>query len=88
MLLEKVNIEPLFAEQLEDRREAAFVADRHVLLALIEDEVGTIFVDGVVGEVHAHVFHVLPRRDHVRLRCEPGESFVVKVHPQRVYSSQ
>lgn len=52
LLLQLLDIVAVLSELGVDRGEGPLVADVHVLDVLVEDEVGTVLVDGVVGEVH------------------------------------
>lgn len=60
--------------------------DAHVILILVEDELLIFLIDGVVGEVHAHVLHILLIRSNVGLSGESSQPFPEDEHSQWVYS--
>ena len=59
----------------------------HIFLILVEDELIAFFVDGVVGQVHANVFHVLLVGHHVLFCCETSQPVPKDVDPQRIHTS-
>lgn len=50
------------------------MADTHVLIVLIENKFIWLLVDGVVGQVHADIFHVLFVGSDVVFSGETGQS--------------
>jgi hypothetical protein len=78
------HIIPLACEQVVDGSEGALVADVHVVLAGIEDELLVGLIDGVVGEVDEVVLQVLLPGPLVGLGGEPGQPLLVDVDPHWV----
>ena len=82
---------PLFpkgdAYLLEDRSHTSFVADIVILGAVICFEVFTLFIDSVVGQVHAQVAQVAPNWRHVLLSGKPRQTLLENKHSQRGNSS-
>ena len=60
------------------------MADSHVVLVLVEDELLALLVDRVVGEVHADVVDVVLVRSHVGLSGKPAQPLAENVHAKRV----
>jgi len=56
----------------------------HVLFGLVEHELRTVLVDGVVGEVHADLVHVLAGGHLVLLSREPAQPLLVHIEGQGV----
>lgn len=49
--------------------------DPHIIGVLVEHEFVALLVDGVVGQVHADVLHVVFVGSHVEVGCETSEAF-------------
>ena len=70
---------------VDERRVGALVALVHVLYTVVEDELLGAGVDSVVSKVHEEVAEVLLVWHLVLLSCEPGQTLIEIVYPQRVY---
>jgi len=55
--------------------------DGVVLSIFVLNEVFGVLIDGVVGQVHAHVLDVVPVSLDVRLRREPRETLSIQEYP-------
>jgi hypothetical protein len=64
------------------------VADAHVVLILVEDEFLVLFVDGVVGQMHADVLHVVFVWGDVGFSGEAAEAFAEDEHAEGIDSSK
>ena len=71
-------------EVVQQRRETAFVSFVVTVQTMVVLEGDTLFVEGVVGEVHGLVVQIGPFRHFVVLSAEPHQSFLVEQHLQRV----
>ena len=60
--------------------------DGVVLSIFVLNEVFGVLIDGVVGQVHAHVLDVVPVSLDVRLRREPRETLSIQEYPQWIYT--
>jgi hypothetical protein len=60
----------------------------HILFRCVEYIVGVVFIERVVGEVNIATTEVVSGWLLVWLRCEPGQSLVIDVQPQRVSARQ
>ena len=79
-----VRLEAQGLESLEELGQRLLVAVAEVVQGLIVHVLGTVLVDGVVGEMHAQVVHVLLVRELVLLGGEAHQSLVVDVDAQGV----
>ena len=78
------DVDVLFLEGGVEGGEGTFVADGHVLGVGVEDEVRGVFVDRVVGQVHADVLHVVAGREDVGLGGETRKALFEDVDAERV----
>lgn len=85
-LLEPGHVHALSLQQLVHGSQRPLVPLRHVLFRLIEDELRVVLVDGVIGEVHAGLLHVLTVRGLVFLCREPAQPLFVEIEDQRVHA--
>ena len=85
-LLELLHVVPVLGDLPIDRGQRPLVPDVHIVDILVEDEVWTLLVYGVVCEVHEFVVQVLGTRGLVLFSCEPSQALLVDKYPQRVYS--
>jgi len=76
-----VDAEPL--EVLSQSSEAPLVTLVALVCVLVLDELLALFVDGVVRQVSEFV--ALDVFVVVLLTSEPGQSFIIYVHPPRIY---
>mmetsp|Transcript_15957 Transcript_15957/g.29216 ORF Transcript_15957/g.29216 Transcript_15957/m.29216 type:complete len:202 (-) Transcript_15957:307-912(-) len=87
LLPKVVDVVPLVLQHLKGRGQASLMADIVSLRVVIEYEVGVVFVDSIVGEVHAHIPQVSSTRDLVLLSSEPRKAFSMNVNSKRVAAS-
>lgn len=53
----------------------------------VKDEVRAVLVDGVVGEMHAHLIEIIRPRSDIWFSGEPGQSLFEDVQPKWVGAS-
>ena len=80
---QRVDVVSLRSQVLPQRRERAL---RAFVVRLRVHEVGAVFVERVVGEVHRLGSQVGRRRLLVARGCEPRDALLVHVHRQRVHA--
>ncbi len=84
LLLEQVDIFALVGHIPEHGSQSPLVPHVHVLHRRVENKLGTVLVDGVVGEVHELVVQVLGARRTVLVSSEAGQPFLVDEDAERV----
>lgn len=64
------------------------MSSSHILAACVEHELWVVLIDGVVGEMHAHLIHIIRGWLLVLLRGEPCKSFMIEVDSQWISACQ
>lgn len=83
-VLQVAAIRLILLQVLEKPGERSLVPFGHVRRTAIEHELGVVFVDRVVCEMHADILHVLLGWRFVSLGRKSGQALVINVEPQRV----
>lgn len=82
LCLQNCHIAPQSFNSLHGCSVRPLVPHMVLLFALVEDEVGAELVDGVVGEMHAHVLLVAAVWFFVRAGGQPAQSLVIDINLQ------
>lgn len=73
---------------VEDGGEAAFVPYIHLLFACVENKVGVLFVEGIVGEMNTGGFQVLELWIFIRLCRESHKTLLIKIDSKRITAKE
>lgn len=68
-------------QEVEHTCEASLVSNVHFISVLVEDEIGVFFIDGIVGEMHAHISKIGRLGRHIGFSSESGKAFLKQVYP-------
>lgn len=71
---------------VKDSSQTSLVAHIILVRVLIENEVVTIFVNCIIGEMHAEVAQVTSQRRLVFFSRKSSKPLMVNVSPQRIHS--
>ena len=85
-LLQQRHVHSLLPHHLEHCLQGSLVPDAHVVLIFVKDEFFILLVDGIVGQVHAHILHVFLIRRHIVLSGESSQSLTKDEDPQWVHA--
>lgn len=73
---------------VEDGRETSFVPYVHFLFTCVKDEVGILFVEGIVGEMHTGGFQVLVFWILIRLCGESNKTLLIDIYSKRITAKE
>jgi hypothetical protein len=60
------------------------VTNVHIFYIFVEDKVGTVFVDGIVGEMHEFIVKVFRTRSFVLLCGKSSQSFLIDINSKGI----
>jgi len=83
-----LHIVPLTLQLLKHDLDTPLMTHVQLLLVRIEDEIGVVLIDRVIGEVHAHVFKVAEVGGDVFLSGKSNKSIIKYKDPHRITSCQ
>ena len=69
---------------LKELSERFLMPETEIIKGLVEDILGTIFIDRVVSEMHVHVIDIVLAHSLVLFGGESHQSFVVDVDPEGI----
>ena len=78
----------LYDSNLESSRKRSFMPHIVFHLAFVENKIRTCLVDGIIGQMHFHIFLVLLSRPFIFTCCKSTQSLFIHINFQRRYRTQ
>lgn len=73
--------QPLSLQRLEELSQRLLMPQAEIIQRFIEDILGRVLIDGVIGEMHVEIIPILLTNRLVLLRCEPHQALIVDIQP-------